>query len=270
MPPEGSTPVYYLTDWPTNAYTDALVEARYLVSDQNDTIAFILEQIMAPPPDEETLRSPFPAGTSMSSYELHDGLLTVNLSGEFTSLSGPALTLAQACLTLSLCALPEVSSVQFWVGGAAWPPSGKSRFSIADFPRDALVLKPVDQKLSLFFIDPETMALAPEDRWVILHETEAMERYVLEGLLGGPTSQDLTSTLPEEAQLLSISTEEEICYVNLAAAFYAEQPPYTHELAIRSVVQSLTVLHNVQAVQFLEEGQIAQAYGPVQLNEPLS
>ena len=266
----GAASVYVLSDWASNQETDSLLSVNHLIPDEDDVVAFCLKQLFLLPRNEQSL-SPFPPDTTVVSHTLRDGLLTVDISEEFKTLSGPSLTLAEACLALTLCALPEVSAVQITVDGAPWPTTpAKSRFSAADFPLDTLVLKPVDQPLTLFFVDPDTMTLESEVHLVIKRETEPTERYVMEKLLSGPLADDLMSALPADAPLLSVTTENDICYVNFSAAFYQIAPPFTHSLTIRAITRSLTALPDIRAVQFLKDGQVADLYGSVYLAEPLS
>jgi len=270
--PDGSVEVWYLTDWKTNDAAANLLASLALVPDgehPEDLVGFCLAQLFADPDDGE-LRSPFPSGTAAVSHTLEDGQLTLDLSKDFTALTGPELTMAEACLTLTLCALPGVSAVQITVNGLPWPLPGKNRFTAADFSLDALVLKPVDRPLTLFFVDTDTLELKAEIQLVPMRDTEPAERYVLEALFNAPKTAGLHSALPQDAPQPQASIDKGICYVNFPAGFYDSQPPFTYELAIQAITRSLTALPGIEAVQFLSDGQNAVAYGDVRLDEPVS
>lgn len=78
-----------------------------------------LLQALLKGPEEEGLYSPFPAYTGVRSCTLEDGRLTVDLSEGYGGLTGVALTLADYCITLTVCQLPQVDSVEITVAGGS-------------------------------------------------------------------------------------------------------------------------------------------------------
>jgi germination protein M len=55
--------------------------------------------------------SPLPQGLSVRSWTLEDGLITVDVSEEYSELIGMDLTLADSCIVLTLTRFEEISSV---------------------------------------------------------------------------------------------------------------------------------------------------------------
>ena len=68
-------------------------------------------------PGGELLHSPFPVNTSLRSWSLKDGVLTLDMSEHYGGLSGIDLTLADYCLTLTLCQIERVQQVRILVAG---------------------------------------------------------------------------------------------------------------------------------------------------------
>ena len=68
-------------------------------------------------PTESDLRSPFPTGLALRSCTLEDGLLTVDLSEQYSGLAAVSLTLADYCLVLTVCQLEEVERVEITAAG---------------------------------------------------------------------------------------------------------------------------------------------------------
>lgn len=68
-------------------------------------------------PTENGLTSPFPQGVTLVSWELSDGLLTLNLSEQYGGLADVSLTLADYCLVLTMSQLEGVESVQIQSDG---------------------------------------------------------------------------------------------------------------------------------------------------------
>lgn len=72
-------------------------------------------------PESEELTSPFPAGTALRSERVEEGTAYVDLSEAYGGLSGAELTLADACVVLTLCQLEGIDRVYITVEGAPRP-----------------------------------------------------------------------------------------------------------------------------------------------------
>lgn len=68
-------------------------------------------------PTQSGLVSPFPQGLTLVSWELSDGLLTLNLSEQYGGLADISLTLADYCLVLTMSQIAGVESVQIQSDG---------------------------------------------------------------------------------------------------------------------------------------------------------
>lgn len=72
-------------------------------------------------PRSEELTSPFPAGTALRGSRVEEGTAYVDLSEAYGGLSGAELTLADACVVLTLCQLDGVERVYITVEGEPRP-----------------------------------------------------------------------------------------------------------------------------------------------------
>lgn len=72
-------------------------------------------------PTSQELTSPFPDGVRLLNWELKDGCLHLDLSEQYGSLTGIDLTMADACLTLTLCQAEGVEAVYITVEGEEIP-----------------------------------------------------------------------------------------------------------------------------------------------------
>ncbi len=75
-----------------------------------NTVEEILQVYLAGP-ESETLRSPFPGGIEIVEFAVWDGTAYVILSGGFAELSGLALVMACACLTMTCLELSGAEKV---------------------------------------------------------------------------------------------------------------------------------------------------------------
>ena len=102
-----------------------------------------------------------------------------------------------------------------------------------------------------------------------LYEGDTQVSAVIKALEEGPEEKELRSVLPGAFRVKSAWLEEDVCYVNLSSAAL---PELTDEQALltgmEALVRSLCSLESVEEVQFLVDGEFAQSYGAVPVEEP--
>jgi germination protein M len=81
-----------------------------------DRVEEMMDLLLAGPTSEE-LVSPFPEGVTLKNWSVEDGVLKLNLSEQYNSLSGIGLTIADYCITLTMCQLPKINTVIISVEG---------------------------------------------------------------------------------------------------------------------------------------------------------
>ena len=98
--------------FPVNSYLDgfALSGQPLAVKKDTPTVEELVEALLEGPSDPN-LYSPIPSGVKLRSWSLKDGLLYLNLSEQYSGLSGIQLTLADYSFVLTLCQLDGVSGV---------------------------------------------------------------------------------------------------------------------------------------------------------------
>ncbi|MBP3700349.1 MAG: GerMN domain-containing protein [Lachnospiraceae bacterium] len=114
--------------------------------------------------------------------------------------------------------------------------------------------KYLQAELTLYFANAEGKALVAETRQVVYSSTLSMERVVLNQLIEGPQSADLTATLPKNLKIQGVSLRDSVCYVDFDATFLEEPVNVTDMVEIYSIVNSLTQLDNVLQVQITING----------------
>ena len=112
---EGSGyPVYFLDQAEDGG--QALKAENRTLAPESEEIESLLQTILSGP-KSETLTNVIPASVSLRGWTLHNGLLTVDLSGSYGTLSGIDLTLADYSIVLTLTQLEEVEAVMITVEG---------------------------------------------------------------------------------------------------------------------------------------------------------
>ena len=269
---EGAYTVYCRAVLDTAEGSDAVYAISADAEGESDEriARMLLEQMMEAP--GEACESPLPEGTRILELSIDDGLAVVDLSEEYAGLSGMDLTVADACITLTLCQLPTVERVSVLAEGEPLPYRERESMTVSD-----VLLSQMDEEVRtlrarLFFLDPESGALTAESRSLQLYEGQTKAEVVLEALLQGPEDPNLAAVLPENTRVLSTRVEEGVCYVNFSKEFLENMPQsmQQQENVIYSVVKSLCSISDIQAVQISVEGMSAGYYGGVDISVPLS
>lgn len=222
--------------------------------------AAMVELLLAGPTDE-TLKSPFPAGTSLLSVEVSGGQAVVDLSMAYSSLSGVALTMADYCITMTLTQLPGVRTVSVTVGGQELAYRGEQNFQAKDvlFASTEDIVGTVN--VTLYFLN-ESGGLAAEPRTLDLYEGDTQAETLVRALLEGPAKDGLYQVLPEGFSVQAVWMEEDVCCVNLSSTMLDGLPQNTNlRPALRALAKSLLSLKTVEAVRFLRDSLPADTIG---------
>ena len=219
-------------------------------------------------PGDDELESPLPAGAEILSYSLSGGEIILNMGAGYLELSGMDRTVADYCITLTLCQLAEVDAVSIYVEGEAVS-QGLTSDDVILYDMET---NPFEKQLKLYFADAGGEFIAPEYHSITVSRETSIERVVMEELLRGPYDKELRAAIPEGTRLISIAIQGGVCTVDLSREFYDNRPETAMEerLAIYSIVDSLTSLASVNSVLILIEGQAYEKYVYRSLAEPLS
>ena len=249
---------------------DALrAETVYLEEDLGTTaLAEALVERLLEGPSDATLENPIPAGTSLLSLELNGAYAKVDLSSNYRSLSGVALTLADYAITLTLTQLPQIAIVSITVRGQDLAYRDTQTFTA----RDVLLSSNEDVigtvPATLYFLDEEGR-LTPEERTLDLYEGDTQVSAVARALELGPENRSLRLVQPEEFQVKSVWLEEDVCYVNLSSSQLETLPEETDmPMILQALALSLCSLDTVSDVRFLVDGDFAAEYGGASIADP--
>ena len=238
-------------------------ETVYLYDAETDSAPRLAEALISEllkGPADETLKSTFPAGTTLLSLEIEGDRARVDLSPSYESLSGVALTLADSAIAMTLSQVPEVSSVQITVRGRELAYRDRQVLNLRE-----LLLTPEEDVVStvearLYFLNQEGRLTAAE-QILDLYEGDTQVSAVAKALEGRPEGRDLLSPLPEGFQVKSVWLEEDICYVNLSSALLEGLGESALQTALRALEDSLSSLEAVEEVRFLVDGEFRRDLG---------
>lgn len=196
---------------------------------------------------------------------LQNGTLTVFLSSDYEELETVREILTRAALVNTLCQIDGVDSVSFLCGDR--PLTNEDGSVVTAMNSDMFIFNSGKEimnyekvRLHLYFANEDGDQLVDTYRNVVYNSNISMERLVVEQVLKGPNSDVVFPTLNPASKVLSVTTRDGVCYVNLDQAFLTEPYGVTSQVAIYSLVNSLTELSSVSAVQITIEGKTGKAF----------
>lgn len=218
-------------------------------------------------------RSAFPPGVMVTEAVLEDGLAAVTLSEEAAVLSGLSLTLARACIVLTLTSLDGIDGVILLIEGQISEPVV---LRASDFVLGSLVLTDTERTVTLYFSDETGENIVTETRTLVVRETDTVGwylQYMFDELIAGPRTAGLRHVIPEGTRLLSVIPEGGDCYaVNLSGEFVINAPgdESSARMVLSCLLRSAVAQPGVTSLRLLIDGQARDEYYGIDISEPLS
>lgn len=257
-----------------NATKDSLVtENAYINKQKRENTTEFIKEIMSGlfrGPVTEGYTSVIPEGVKLRGVSLDKneaGTVNIDLSEEYyTGRDSDALPseelLARYSIISTLCQFEEIKKVKIFVDGKTMTEtSGEGEALSAMGSGSVMINSPssvetkTEKFVTLYFTDKNGKNLYPEIRKATMTDN-SLEKTVVNELVRGPVSNSLERTFSDTAQLISVETTENVCFVNFSEGFLSkiEQDATGEKIAVYSVVNSLTRLPEIEKVQILIDG----------------
>jgi germination protein M len=221
----------------------------------------IMEELQDPQLPEGQGSSVFQNGITVSSYTYDGGTdrLYVDLSGDYGSLENTGKLLLTAGITLTFEQVDGISDVYITIQGE--PLLDTNGEDLGSLSADDFVIHTGNEiniytsaSMKLYFLNEDGDKLVPETRTVYYNSNVPLEQVVLEELIQGPQESGHTAALANTLGFLSVTIQEDVCYVNFDENVVQAMAMYDCELALESIVQSIDSVCNVSKVQFSVNG----------------
>ena len=135
----------------------------------------------------------------------------------------------------------------------------KNKTFLEYIPEEEITQEQMRQTIvTLYFLNPNTNKLAKEARQIDSKELINYPYEVLINLLiEGPKNNKLIKLIPEKTKLISTNIENNILIINFSKEFIEDQNlgKEQEELIIKSIVNTVTELTEINEVIFLIEGE---------------
>ena len=249
-----------------NNAKDAIVKVAY-EPESTERAALIEELLIVLWSDSESVeyRKPIPNDVELINYSLDGAMLTLWLDEDYNKMEQVEKVLCCAAIVRTMTQIEGVDCVTFYVGNS--PLKDAQGNLIGTLYADSFVENPGETinsiqntTLTLYFANKDGDALIAETRNVHYSSNMSMEKVIIEQLLDGPDTEGLKSAIPSGTKLVSVSTVDGTCYVNLDATFKNQDYAVKEAIVIYSIVNSLSEQSNINQVQISVNGDTSGAY----------
>ena len=232
-------------------------------SDPNRLPENVIIQLMRGP-EEKRHKRLISKDTKLLHLINEEGRISVDLSSEFLNSNSARNMQAVYSIVKSLCSIDGVTSVRVTVRGEGIPTTdGKTLgyLTAEDINLSTDVNTSETNEITLYFAKRDGNKLYKTSRTVRVADQQPLEYYIVSGLIKGPSEKGYEPVINKKTELISVDTEEDICFVNLGSDFVERNNGEKAQLAVYSIVNSLTELESINRVQFLIEGKKVHKFG---------
>ena len=205
------------------------------------------------------------SGFFLLSWSIKDSIMILNFSEEYLQLDSIRQTLVRAAMVHSLCQIEGIDSVLFLCrGNTLQDAKGKDIGNLSSsnyiYSSENEIGRYSKKRLHLYFANKDGNKLIGTYRSIVYNSNLPIERVVAAEVIKGIENSSLLPTLNPQTRILSVTTRDQVCYVNLDSAFLTEPYPVTPQVAIYSLVNSLTELPTVRRVQLSVNGSTGDSF----------
>ncbi len=232
------------------------VEYEFNDNDTDAAVEDLLYHLMNVDADEKPQgQCALPENVRILSYDLTDGVLTIDFSAEYHRLEKTREVLTRAAFVRTLLQVGEIENVCFTIDGSpATDASGNviGMMNTETFVENAKQINAYQHvAINLYFTDDSGTMLKKESRSIYYSSSKPLEWAIVERLIAGPKVAGNKATIPASTQILSVTNSEETCYVNLSKSFLTDALSVDEEIPIYSIVNSICDnCKSVKKVQF--------------------
>ncbi len=239
-----------------------------IASTTDDKVVEVLQYLFESGPSSPNLTTITDGNRPYQEFEIENGSVVIFLNNIYHDLDNIEKLYARASMTWSLTSIDKVKNIIFYDSGSivqlgSNPESvlhnrANVRLNPIIDPKDTIA---VDFKL--FFANETLTNLTPENQIVYVNPNNIVEEYIVTQLIEGTKVSSNRDVIPQGTKVIKVETENKICYVNLSNEFVSKMPNdlLMQELAVYSIVNSLTTLDKVDSVQILIDSRRISAFG---------
>lgn len=254
---------------------------KYTIKSKNtDKMIHELLHKMRKEPETVSLKNALSDSITLDDYTLtNSGELSLYWTASYTNYTGPSEVLRRAAIVKTLCQVPDVKNVQFYVAGQ--PLTDSNMNTIGFMTADTFVDNTGDMEytqnttLNMYFASVSGTSLVEVPVKITYDASIPLEQLALKQLIKGPSSVGgisntrMQATIPSGTKVNKISVKDNTCYLDLSSDFLDKRDNISDEVTIYSVVNTLVELSNINKVQFSIDGEQVLLYNDsINFGEP--
>ena len=239
-----------------------------------ETARAVLEELKEPA-EEIEYTAPIPKEVKVQGCRLRGSILDVDFNSAYLEMGALEEKLVRAAVVQSLVLIDGINAVSFTVDGEMLKDSTGFPVGLMnedDFVENTGTAPTAYQTdtLTLYFADKEGDSLVPREVDVRYSSNVSREKLIVEKLMQGPSGSGAYPTINPDANLLSVTIKDGICYVNFDSTFLTGAYDVLPEVTVYSIVNSLVEGTEAQQVQITINGETDAKYmETVDLSQPL-
>jgi germination protein M len=254
-PDEDSVRVFYL-----NADKTGLVSRQRVL--QAESVYGQAEELLdalTSAPADEGVTAPI-SGFERRDFSIEKNTVSIDFTVDYRKMDNITEKLTRAAIVNTMCELEEIRRVTIRINGALIVDENgsKSENMTADqfiYNAGSEMLNFERAEIHLYFATADGKQLVETYRTVVFNGNIPMERVVVEQIIAGPNGDFNYPTVNKDTRLVNVLTRDNICTVTLDSTFLTNPNPVDPEVAVYSIVNSLTELPAISQVQIIIEGE---------------
>lgn len=236
---------------------------------------------MSDKPEDVYMKKAVPDDVTIDNYVIsEEGSLSIYFNSSYGNYTGVPEILRRAAIVKTLCQVPGVEDVQFYVAGQPLTTSNMEAVGIMTASQfidntGGETSYKQNATLNMYFSDYKGTALVEVSVEITYDATIPLEQLAIEQLMKGPYSieginkKSVLPTIPAGTRLNNVTIKENTCYVDFSSDFLNKRKSVTSDVAIYSVVNTLVELPAINKVQFsIDGGQVLEYSDSVGFGEP--
>lgn len=200
---------------------------------------------------------------SVLNYQIDNETLIINFDKAYKNQSTIREILSRAAIVRTMTSVSGIEHVSFLIENDALIDDAGNAIGI--MAADNFIDNAGDEintyektTLLLYFANSDGDMLLPIKRSVVYNSNIPVEKLVVEQIISGPGQGiEAMPVVDSTTKILSVHTQDGICYVNLDSAFKNVSSEATAQATVYAIVNSLTELPSINKVQLSIEGESA-------------
>ena len=245
-----------------NADKTGLYPIEYTIPDEGTTSENVQKVIdeLSKPSDDIKYRPAIPENVGVNSIDLKGQILTIDFNSGYLELGNIQEKLTRAAVVQSIVKVSGIRGVIFTVEGKELFSKDNEYVGLMtddDFVKNIgfSVSSYQEEPITLYFSNITGDKLVPVTQEFKYSTNTPKEKIIVEKLIKGSKRPGTKSTIGPRVDFLSVTTKDNICYVNFDDEFLTSPIDVKPEVVIYSIVNSIIEGTDAKEVQITVNGE---------------